>query len=109
MAARKENDAKASTKGFKEYEMKGDTFDYSGRIYVDLERKAGKMTITPITICLNGVITMKGCSFYETRYNMWVGGPQFKSGDDYKDFIYFDKELNDEMDALAEAIAAAKD
>lgn len=109
MAAKKKNDAKASTKGYKEYEMKGDTFDYSGRLFVDRERQAGKLTITPMTLCINNVITIKGCSLYETEKNMWVGGPQYKSGDEYKDFLYFDKELNDEMDALAEAIAAAKD
>lgn len=109
MAARKKNDAKASTNGYKEFEMKGDTFDYSGRLFVDKERKAGKLTITPMTLCINGVITIKGCSFYETEKNMWVGGPQYKSGDEYKDFLYIDKELNEEMDNLAEVIAAAKD
>ena len=104
MAAKK---TKASTNGYKEYEMKGDTFDYSGRIYTDKQREAGKLTITPISLCINGVLTIKGCSFYETDKNMWIGGPQYKSGDEYKDFLYIDKELNDEMDALAEAIKAA--
>lgn len=104
MAAKK---TKASTNGYKEFEMKGDSFDYSGRIYTDKQREAGKLTITPITLCINGVFTVKGCSFYETDKNMWVGGPQYKSGDEYKDFLYIDKELNDEMDALAEAIKAA--
>ena len=32
---------------------------------------------------------------------------QYKSGDEYKDFLYIDKELNDEMDDLAEAVKAA--
>lgn len=102
MAAKK---TKASTNGYKEYEMKGNTFDYSGRIYTNKQREAGKLTITPISLCINGVITIKGCSFYETDKNMWIGGPQYKSGDDYKDFLYIDKELNEEMDALAGVIA----
>lgn len=105
MAAKKTT--KASTNGYKEYEMKGDSFDYSGRIYTDKQREAGKLTITPISLCINGVLTIKGCSFYETDKNMWIGGPQYKSGDEYKDFLYIDKELNDEMDDLAEAIKAA--
>lgn len=105
MAAKKTT--KASTNGYKEYEMKGDSFDYSGRIYTDKQREAGKLTITPISLCINGVLTIKGCSFYETDKNMWIGGPQYKSGDEYKDFLYIDKELNEEMDALAEAIKAA--
>lgn len=104
MAAKK---TKASTNGYKEFEMKGDTFDYSGRIHTDKQREAGKLTITPITLCIKGVLTIKGCSFYETDKTMWIGGPQYKSGDEYKDFLYIDKELNDEMDSLAEVIKAA--
>ena len=106
MAAKKTT--KTSTNGYKEFEMKGQTFDWSGRIYTDRERQAGKLTITPISLCINGVFTIKGCSFYETDKNMWIGGPQFKSGDEYKDFLYIDKELNEEMDNLAEVISNAK-
>ena len=98
---------KNSKNDFKEFEFKGKNFDYSGRIYPDKKREAGKMTITPISICLNGLITIKGCSFYETKNNMWVGGPQFKSGDEYKDFVYIDKENNEDMDKVAEAISKA--
>ena len=104
MAAKK---TKTSTNGYKEFKFVGETFDYSGRIYTDKQREAGKLTITPISLCINGVLTIKGCSFYETDKNMWIGGPQYKSGDEYKDFLYIDKELNDEMDELAEAIKKA--
>ena len=38
---------------------------------------------------------------------MWVGGPQYKAGDEYKDYLYIDKELNDDMDSLAYAIEGA--
>lgn len=100
MAARKNSNSSS----FKEFEMKGESFDYSGRVYVDKKREAGKLTIYPMNLCINGVITIKGCSFYQTKDNMWVGGPQYKAGDDYKDYLYIDKELNKEMDALAEEI-----
>lgn len=105
MAAKK--NAQKANNGFKEYEMKGKTFFYSGRLYPDNKREAGKLTITPMTLCLNGVITIKGCSFMETKDNMWVSGPSYKSGDDYKDYLYIDKALNDDMDALANAISDA--
>ena len=104
MAAKKKTN---QATGFKEFEFSGDNFDYSGRIYVDRKREAGKLTIYPVSLTLNGLITIKGCSFYETTNNMWVGGPQFKSGEEYKDYLYIDKENNKDMDALAEAISAA--
>ena len=107
MAAKKKTNS--GNANYKEFEFKGDSFDYSGRIYVDKKREAGKLTIYPISLCINGVITIKGCSFYETANNMWVGGPQYKQGDDYKDYLYIDKELNPEMDALAEIIEKAID
>lgn len=100
MAAKKQN----SNSSYKEFEMKGKNFTYSGRVYVDKKREAGKLTIYPMSLCINGLITIKGCSFYETSDNMWVGGPQYKAGDDWKDYLYIDKSMNDEMDALAEVV-----
>lgn len=100
MAAKKQN----SNANYKEFEMKGESFDFTGRVYVDKKREAGKLTIYPMSLCINGVITIKGCSFYETANNMWVGGPQYKQGDDYKDYLYIDKSINEEMDNLAEVI-----
>lgn len=104
MAARKTNQ---KSNDFKEFEMKGKTFNYSGRVYTDNKREAGKLTIYPMSLCLNDAITIKGCSFYQTKNNIWVGGPQYKSGDDYKDYLFIDKSVNEEMDALAEAIDKA--
>lgn len=104
MAAKK---AQSKTNGFKEFDFKGKSFDYSGRLYPENKRTAGKLTITPMTLCLNGVITIKGCSFMETKDNMWVAGPSYKSGDEYKDYLYIDKELNEDMDALANVISEA--
>lgn len=100
MAARKNSNSSS----YKEFEMKGESFDYSGRIYTDKKREAGKLTIYPMNLCINGVITIKGCSFYLTKDNMWVDGPQYKQGNEYKDYLYIDKELNSEMDALANVI-----
>ena len=104
MAAKKNNGASKSN-GFKEFEMKGKNFNYSGRIYPDSKREAGKLTIYPISLCINGLITIKGCSYYETEKNCWIGGPQFKAGDDYKDYLYIDKSNNEDMDALASMLS----
>ena len=101
MAARKTNQKDSS---FKEFELKGKAFDFSGRVYTDKKREAGKLTIYPMSLTLNGAITIKSCSFYQTKDNMWVGGPQYKTGDEYKDYLYIDKSINEDMDALAEAI-----
>ena len=94
---------------FIEFNMKGKEFDYSGRIFADSKREAGKLTIYPMSLCINGLLTIKGCSYYETSKNCWIGGPQFKSGDDYKDFLYIDKNLNPDMDRLAEEIGKLVD
>ena len=58
-----------------------------------------------MSLCISGLITIKGCSFYQTKDNAWIGGPQYKSGDDYKDYLYIDKKLNKDMDELAEELA----
>lgn len=90
---------------FIEFEMEGKEFDYSGRLFPERQREAGKLTITPMSLCISGLITIKGCSFYQTKDNAWIGGPQYKVGDDYKDYLYIDKGLNKDMDALADTLA----
>jgi len=102
MAAKKNSSSK---EGFVEFDLKGKSFDYSGRLYPDRKREAGKLSIVPMSLCLNGVFTIKGCSFYETSKNVWIGGPQYKAGDEYKDYLYIDKEINEEMDNLAAYIS----
>ena len=97
--------AKKTTKEVKEYVdfvfSKGENFDYSGRLYKEKSREAGKLTITPMSLCLNGLITIKGCSLMETDKNVWISGPQYKSGDEYKDYLYIDKSNNEDMEDLA--------
>lgn len=105
MAARKTNNQKSND--YVEFEYQGKVFTYTGRIYVDKKREAGKLTIYPMSLTLNCVLTIKSCSFYQTKNNMWVGGPQYKTGDEYKDYLYIDKSINEEMDALAEEIDKA--
>ena len=90
---------------FIEFEMEGMEFDYSGKLFPERQREAGKLTITPMSLCISGLITIRGCSFYQTKDNAWIGGPQYKVGDDYKDYLYIDKGLNKDMNALAEELS----
>ena len=91
-------------KSYKEFEVKGVLFRYTGRLYPDKTTKTAKCDIVPMTLCLNGVITIKGCKLFRTDKNSWIQGPQYAAGKgkdaEYKDYLYIDKELNTEMDAL---------
>ena len=107
--AKKTTSKKTNEKGYVEFKLEDETFTFTGRIYTDKKRETGKLTIYPLSLTLNESITIKCCSFYETDKNMWVGGPQYKSGDEYKDFVYFDKCINDELNNLAGTIKAAID
>lgn len=97
----------SNSNNFKEYEMKGKQFDYSGRVYPDNKREAGKLTIYPMSLTLDGVFTIKGCSLMMTKDNLWISFPQYKSGDDYKDYVYTDKDLNEDLDNLAAVVEKA--
>lgn len=85
---------------FIEFEFDGKEFKYSGRLYPENQKETKKCTITPMSLTLNGVITIKGCKLFQTDKNSWITGPSYQAGDDYKDYLYIDKDLNDEMDKL---------
>lgn len=80
---------------FIEFEYTGKEFKYTGRVYPDLKKTVGKLDITPVNFTLNGVITIKGCRLMQTDSNAWLSGPQYKSGDEYKDFVYIERKFND--------------
>lgn len=92
------------TRNYIEFEVKGVIFRYSGRLYPKNAIKNAKCDIIPMSLCLNDVITIKGCKLFRTDKNSWIQGPQYASGKgkdaEYKDYLYIDKELNTEMDAL---------
>lgn len=96
--------AKEEKKDFIEFELKGVIFRYSGRMYPEKSIETKKCTIIPMSLCLNDMITIKGCKLFRTDKNSWIQGPQYLSGKgkdgEYKDYLYIDKELNTEMDGL---------
>lgn len=92
-----------------EFKFDGKEFKYSGRLYLDNQKETKKCTITPMSLTLNEVITIKGCKLFQTDKNSWITGPSYQSGDDYKDYLYIGKDLNDEMDKLVEEIEKVLD
>lgn len=88
---------------FATFKFRGNTFEYEGRIY-PFENNRAFASIT-----LNHVISIK-CHVIEGQYGHFISWPSYKSGDEYKNFIYVAPELKDELSELiAKMINALKD
>lgn len=98
--AAKKEEKKAS---FKEFKFTGKTFEYSGRVFPSREGSGKVKRTWGITLCLNGLFTIKGCKLVETESNVFITYPQYLSDKDknvWSSYVYVDKELNEEMDGL---------
>ena len=78
---------------FATFKFRGNTFEYEGRIY-PFENNRAFASIT-----LNNVISIK-CHVIEGQYGHFISWPSYKSGDEYKNFIYAAPELKDELSEL---------
>lgn len=78
---------------FATFKFRGDIFEYEGRIY-PFENNRAFASIT-----LNHVISIK-CHIIEGQYGHFISWPSYKSGDEYKNFIYVAPELKDELSEL---------
>lgn len=107
----KDNKKKQNKKhnDFIEFEFEGNEFKYTGRVYTDRVKETKKCTITPLSLTINGLITIKGCKLFESAKNKWLQFPQYEYNDEYNDYVYIAKELNDELDELCDAIREAID
>lgn len=97
------------TDNFKEFKYEGKEFTYSGRIYPDSAKESKECDITPMSLTLNDVITIKGCKLMESKKNTWIAFPAWedKKGD-WNSYVYVDKEFSkEEIDKVAEAVAEA--
>lgn len=95
--ARKAKETKKETKSFKEFSFKGKEIDYTGRVYPDLKKSTEACDITPMSLTINGVITIKGCKLMQTDKNSWIGFPQYKDKDgNYLSYVYVDRAFADE-------------
>lgn len=88
---------------YKDFEYTGKEFKYSGRIWPGLKDVGKKADKTPMSLTLNGVITIKGCKLIQTDKACFIAFPQFKKKDGtYDSYIYIPKEF-DELDKVAAA------
>ena len=101
--------AKEKKVDFKEFSYEGKEFKYSGRLYPESQSETKKCTITPMSLTLNDVLTIKGCRLMQTDKNAWIAYPSWKDKkDEYQSYIYVDKEFSqEELDKVAEAAEKA--
>lgn len=89
--------AKENQKNYKEFSFKGKEIDYTGRIYPDLTKSTESLDMTPMSLTINGVITIKGCKLMQTDTSSWIGFPQYKDKNgDYQSYVYVDRAFSDE-------------
>lgn len=95
---------------YKEFKIEGQIFQYSGRLYPENTTSTAKCDIIPFSLCLNGVLTIKGCKLFRSDKNSWITGPSYVGKDkDYHDYLYIDKDLNKEIDQLIAGLEAMLD
>ena len=106
--ARKAKEAAESK--FVEVKMEGQEFNYSCRLYPEYVKETEKCTITPVSITLNNVITIKGVKLFRTDKNAWLQFPKYESKKEYKDYFFIDKEFSEkELSALIIELESALD
>lgn len=102
--ARKAKETKETKKNYVEFTFKGKEIDYSGRLYPELKKSTDALDITPMSLTINGVITIKGCKLMQSDKKSWISFPQYKDKNDiYMSYVYVDRAYSDsELAALVE-------
>ena len=102
--ARKAKETKETIKNYVEFTFKGKEIDYSGRLYPELKKSTDALDITPMSLTINGVITIKGCKLMQSDKS-WISFPQYKDKNgDYMSYVYVDRAYSDsELAALVKA------
>ena len=90
---------------FKECACSGVHYDYTCRVYVDNAKTFGKVTSVPVSLTIDGLITIKGCHYKYTEKANWIEFPEYKTGDQYKSYFFFDEDMKTDLDTIAAAIA----
>lgn len=99
-AAKKEEKTK-----FNEFKYSGKVFEYSGRIYEGNEGKGKVTSRSYLSLTLNDSITINGCYFVVLDDgSAFITWPQYKKGEEYKNYIFTSEELKDELEALSKVI-----
>lgn len=88
----------------KEFTYDGKEFKYTGVIWPGLKQEGKNADRTPMSLTLNGVISIKGCKLVQTDKNTFIAFPQYQKKDgSYDSFVWIPKEF-DELESLARTI-----
>ena len=90
---------------FKECACSGIHYDYSCRVYPGNAKTFGKVTSIPCSLTIDDLITIKGCHYKCADKNKWLEFPEYKTGEEYKSYIYIAEGMNEDMQTIANAIA----
>lgn len=102
MARKTETTKQAHVK--KEFSYDGKEFKWTGVLWSDLKQSSAHADRTPMSLTINGVITIKGCKLIQTDKDCFISWPQYQKKDgSYDSFIYAPKEFNEELEAVAKA------
>lgn len=106
---KKKEAPKKEEKKFIEFNFKSESFDFSGRVYpgeLKSSKNGNAYRRSYLSLCLNDLITINCCNLVETEESTFITFPgyQTKEGED-KSYLFIDKSLRDEIDALAALIA----
>lgn len=103
MAKKKSNE---ESKSYVEFNFKAGDYDFTGRLYKELSKEAGKVTITPVSLTIDDLMSIKGCSLKETKNNVWLSFPEYKNKNgDYVSYVFVSKEQS-AFEDLAEHLAS---
>lgn len=105
MAAKKttkKTSSKSKKPQFKEFKYSGKIFEYSGRIYSGRDGSGKIQRRWPLSLCLNGVFTLKGVWLTQTKKNVFLSFPTWydENAEEWKSYVYLGEDLNEERDAF---------
>lgn len=92
----------------KEFSYDGKEFKWTGVLWSDFKKSSEWADRTPMSLTINGVITIKGCKLIQTDKDCFISWPQYQKKDgNYDSFVYAPKEFNEELEAVAKAAEKA--
>lgn len=105
---RTRKEAKEENKGYKEFKVMGDHFQYSGRIYTKNMSGSDKSDKYFIYLCLNELFTIHA-HFVETDNGSFIAFPQFKYSNPKDDkkygyYVFTDEKLKGDLDKVCEEL-----
>lgn len=105
MKKTKKKEAPKKGANYKEFKVTGKTFEYTGRIYQGNKGSGNTKRYWGLSLTLNGVITIKGVKLVETKKdNIFLSWPSYENKGEWYDYIFVDKELNEELDKVVLAL-----